>query len=73
MFDSSPKQAAMLTLEEEDRSALLGEKAYGKAALQHRVAFLDTPLCVVVRRVKSLLKELLCGAAARASAQTHTF
>lgn len=72
MFDSSPKQAAMLTLEEEDRSALLGEKAYGKAALQPRVAFLDTRLCVVVRRVKSLLKGLLCGAPAQALAQTHT-
>lgn len=29
----------MLTLVEEDRSALLWEKAYGKAALQHSVGF----------------------------------
>lgn len=37
VFDSSPMQPAMLTLVEEDRSALLWEKAYGKTALQHSV------------------------------------
>lgn len=39
VFDSSPTQAAMLTLEEEDRSPLLWEKAYGRAALQHSGVF----------------------------------
>lgn len=39
VFDSSPTQVAMLTLDEEDRSPLLWEKAYGKAALQHSVVF----------------------------------
>lgn len=39
VFDSSRTQAAMLTLEEEDRSPLLWEKPYGKAALQRSVVF----------------------------------
>lgn len=58
VFDSSPTQVAMLTLDEEDRSPLLWEKAYGKAALQHSVVLC---LCLLVIHVKLLLKDLLYG------------
>lgn len=52
MFDSSPTEAAMLTLVDQDTSPLLREKAYGEPALEHGAGFSGSVcVCVVLLHI----------------------